>query len=63
MENTKTFRRNAIKMCSMNSELENAKQISLDYGGTSGWRETLKCKKWLSYDVEIIIRKIIICKK
>jgi hypothetical protein len=59
----KSFRRNAVEMCSTNSELENAKQINLDYGRTAGWRDTLKCKKWLSCDVEIIVRKIVACNK
>jgi hypothetical protein len=46
----------------MNSELENAKQITLDYGGVAG-EETSNCKKWLSCDVKIIIRKIVDCNK
>jgi hypothetical protein len=45
----------------MNGELENAKQVTVGYGGTAGWREDLKCKKLLSWDVEIVIRKVVAC--
>jgi hypothetical protein len=45
----------------MYSELEDTKHVILGCTETAGWRVNLKCKKWLNYHEEFIIKKIMNC--